>query len=54
MTAHGKSRKRRPGCHKHRNSPETGVWNSQFLIPPRPSWMTPTTYTLLAELRAKL
>jgi hypothetical protein len=52
--SHGKHRKRRPGVHKHRRSPETRRWELEELIPRRPSWMTGETYRALAKLRREL
>ena len=51
---HGKHRKRRPGLHRHANSPETLAWNRELLIPEKPAWMSAETYQALAQLRGSL
>ena len=51
---HGKGGQRRPGIHKNAASPETLAWNSEHLIPKRPSWMDEPTYRALARLRTDL
>lgn len=54
MTVHGKHRKRKRGAHKGASSPETKLWENDYLIPTRPEWMPPQTYRALAELRDRL
>lgn len=51
---HGKHRKRKRGTHKRAGSPETLLWERELLIPERPPWLPPETYTKLADLRAEL
>ncbi len=51
---HGKHRQRRPGAHKHRNSPETLRWEREHLVPKRPDWMPEQIYVELARLRQDL
>jgi len=51
---HGKHRRRRAGTHKRATSPETKAWESEHLIPARPSWLAPETYVKLADLRRQL
>ncbi len=48
---HGRGGKRRPGAHRHRNSPETERWNRDYLIPPRPNWADADTYRELVQFR---
>ncbi len=50
-TVHGKNKKRRPGVHKHRHSPETQVWNQEHLVPEKPAWMTAEVYHRLVQIR---
>ena len=39
------------GRHKRDTSWESRRWNAEFLIPERPEWMSPETYTKLARMR---
>jgi hypothetical protein len=51
---HGKGKNRKAGAHKNAASPETLRWNQELLIPPKPEWMSASTYQALAELRRNL
>ena len=42
------------GRHRKRTSKETRKWEKEHLIPERPEWMSPETYSKLAELREKV
>jgi hypothetical protein len=54
MSAHGKNKKRKRGCHKRATSPEVIAWQKEHLPPERPPWMNEKTYAQLAKLRFEL